>query len=170
MKNFALSLYILSLLGLPTLSMAQDFNTSPAENEDAPIEISADGALEWHRQDKQYIARGNAMATQQDKTIKADILTANYESSEENDTQITNIIAEGNVIITTATDTAYGDRGDYDVTKEIVTLTGDVKVLRDKNVLNGKKAVVNLKTGVSKMLGDSNGGRVTGTFYPSSSE
>jgi lipopolysaccharide export system protein LptA len=146
---------------LPTSGYAQN-------KSDSPIEISADDSLEWHREKNQYTAIGNAVAIQDDKTIKADTLTAYYTQSETNDTQITRITAKGNVVITTATDTAYGDNGEYDVTTELVTLNGKVRVEREKNVLNGDKATVNLKTGISKMLSAKKGQRVTGTFFPKS--
>jgi lipopolysaccharide export system protein LptA len=39
------------------------------------------------------------------------------------------------------------------VKKEIARLTGNVKITRGENQMNGKEAEINLKTGVSKMLG-----------------
>lgn len=135
-------------------------------NDDAPIEISADEALEWHRDASSYIAKGNAIAIQGDKKIKADTLTAHYAPSANGDNEITKMIAKGRVEIETATDTAYGDHGEYDVLKEIVTLTGNVKIHREKNILNGDRAIVNLKTGISKLVSDKKSGRVSGVFFP----
>ena len=258
-SNLLIALFAFSII---TPALAQTQNS-------APLEISADNALEWHRDQKQYIAKGNAIAEQGGAKINADTLTANYTSSENNGTEITDIIATGNVIITTedgvitgdnaiylvkeghatitgdaltltgeklsaqasesfeywteeqkfkalgnakiteenrtltanevtawfiasdeqdketqnglkqanaignvvietGTDTASGDTGHYDGIKEIVTLEGHVKILRDKNILNGTKAIVNLKTGISQLFGDKKGGRVTGKFFPES--
>jgi lipopolysaccharide export system protein LptA len=142
------------------------FAQAEAVSNDAPIEISADEALEWHRDKQSYIAKGNAIAIQGDKRIKSDTLTAHYAESQTGDTEITKMIAVGNVEIKTDTDTAYGDHGEYDVLTEIVTLTGNVKIHRDENILNGDRAVVNLKTGISKLLSDKKSGRVSGTFFP----
>lgn len=141
---------------------AQDVKVS----DDAPIEISADNTLEWHRDNQSYIAKGNAVAIQGDKIIKADTLTAHYAPSKTGDTEITKMVAVGHVEIKTSTDTAFGDHGEYDVLTEIVTLTGNVIIHRDENVLNGDRAVVNLKTGISKLLSDKKSGRVSGTFFP----
>ncbi len=257
MKNFLSIVTAITLVSSPLFAQ--------------PIEISADNTLEWHKEKQLYIATGNAVATQKDTQIQADTLTAHYKSSESSNTEITKIIAEGNVIITspsgqvvgehgvylvteehatltgetlkftgenssieasksfeywpieqkfkatgdtiltennrilnadevtawfiettegsdneeksnglkeanaignvviiTDTDKAYGDTGHYDGIKEIATLTGNVKILREKNVLNGNKATVNLKTGISQLFGDENGGRVTGTFFTKS--
>ena len=46
-----------------------------------------------------------------------------------------------------------------------VTVTGNVIVTKNKDVLRGQKLVVNLSTGVSRM--DSGGGRVEGLFQSS---
>lgn len=44
----------------------------------SPIEIEAESGIEWRRNDKQYIARGNALAKRGDLTVRADTLTAHY--------------------------------------------------------------------------------------------
>ena len=251
------------------LSLLILFVLTPLYAHAQPIEISADNALEWHREKQQYIAKGNAIATQNDTKIQADTLTAHYSSDTGSQSEITKIIAEGNititnpdgvitgehgvymvadqhatltgenlkltgektiveasdtfeywateqkftakgnakiieenrtltsdeitawfmtkeetqntdtnglkeaeaignVIITTDTDKAFGDTGHYDGIKEIATLKGNVKLHREKNVLNGDRAVVNLKTGISQLFSDSKNGRVTGKFFPES--
>src|SRR5690606_20224350 len=45
---------------------------------DAPLEVTADNSLEWHRNEKSFIASGNAVATQGDMSVSADKLTAHY--------------------------------------------------------------------------------------------
>src|SRR5262249_58577797 len=44
----------------------------------SPIEIEAEAGIEWRRNEKQYIARGNATAKRGDLTVHADTLTAHY--------------------------------------------------------------------------------------------
>jgi lipopolysaccharide export system protein LptA len=75
------------------------------------------------------------------------------------------IRAWGNVVIRTGTEVVEGDRGDFDVASQIATLTGNVQVTRGKNKLSGEQAIVNLRTGVSKVTG-TNSARVRTILYP----
>ena len=65
------------------------FKSSLAEN----LEIEASGFLEWNQENNSYIADGNAIASQGTRSIKADKITAFYESEENRD--IARIKAEG---------------------------------------------------------------------------
>ncbi len=101
---------------LPSLSFAAD--------EAAPLEITADKALEWNQSTKTYIARGNAIAKQADMSVKADILTATYGGTNNSTSDITLLEATGNVTLTTTTDTAKGDKAVYDLLSGKATLSG----------------------------------------------
>lgn len=90
-----------------------------------PIDISADQALEWDRQNNRYIARGNAAAIQGDTILKADELVAHYDADGAGATDITEIEAIDQVEILNGTMTLYGDAGRYDVTTGLARLTGD---------------------------------------------
>ena len=132
--------------------------------------VEATETFEYWTKDQKFKAIGNAKVTEGKRTLTASEITAwfinrNEETSEDG---LKEAEANGNVVITTDTDTAHGDKGHYDALEEVATLTGNVKILRDKNVLNGSRAVVNLKTGISQLFGNQNGGRVTGTFFPES--
>ncbi|RMG09389.1 MAG: hypothetical protein D6731_19525 [Planctomycetota bacterium] len=103
---------------------------------DAPLEINAEDGIEWRRDEQLYIARGNAVATRNDVSVYADVMTAHYRRTETGTTDIDRIDVVGNVRITTPTETVYGDRGAYDVRNGIVVLVG--KDLR----LEGKEIVI----------------------------
>ncbi len=90
-------------------------------NSDKPIDVSAENGIEWQRDAKSYTARGNAIATQGDSQILADSLTAFYGSG---DNSIDRLVAEGHVRIQTSTQTASGDRADYDAAKKLLVMTG----------------------------------------------
>ena len=105
------------------------------------------------------------MAIREDKRIRGDVLTAHFTQEAGENLELTRVDAFGNVQIATATEFARGDNGQYFVKDELATLTGNVKVTRGENQMNGDKAEVNLRTGVSKMLGG-----VTGIFDPKSAE
>jgi len=95
-----------------------------------PIDISADNGIEWRKQDKVYIARGNALAVQCDQSVSADTLTGFY-SNDSN--HIDRMTADGNVVIKNAHQTAYGQHADYDTTTKLLIMTGDnLKSVTDK--------------------------------------
>ena len=55
-------------------------------------------------------------------------------------------------MITTPTEVATADRGIYNHKSGIAQLVGSVRLTRGDNQLNGDRAEVNLKTGVSRLL------------------
>ena len=66
------------------------------------------------------------------------------------------------MFVSSATETAQGDLGIYEVAKQRLTLTGAVILTRGENVLRGNKLVMNIATGQSQF----SGGRVHGRFVP----
>lgn len=99
----------------------------------APVEITADDAIEWLRSDHLYRASGKAMAKQGDVTIAADTLEAAYDPAlgEQN---IQTVTAIGHVTITSTDRTVVADRGVYDITTGLVTLTGNTIRLTAPNM------------------------------------
>ncbi|MGZ9108401.1 MAG: LptA/OstA family protein [Micavibrio sp.] len=99
--------------------------TSPSQAQsDAPIEITADKTLEWHRADLQYVADGNAVVIQGDTTIKADLITADYRDSKKSSTDIYRLTGTGTVSIEDKGNTAQGDKLVYELDSGIATMTG----------------------------------------------
>lgn len=77
----------------------------------------------------------------------AGVLGASDESS-----RISRIDAQGNVIVSTATDIGRGDYGVYNADTGLVTLLGNVTITRGDNAIRGQYAVVDLNNNVSRML------------------
>lgn len=129
--------------------------------------ITARDSLEYWQESQVAVARGDAVATRERQEIRADALTAFFEKSKKGGTALSQVDADGNVVITTPEEVARGREGVYDAKKGTATLTGDVRITRGKNQLNGERAVVNLNTGVSRLLpAGKGGGRVKGLFTP----
>ncbi|HVO00700.1 MAG TPA: LptA/OstA family protein [Candidatus Cybelea sp.] len=95
-----------------------------------PIEISADNGIEWNRDSKTYVAHGNAVASQGNTEIHADMLVAYYSAGT---SQIDRVLAEGSVKIMNPTQTAYGDRADYDHARRLLVMTGSALKIVDPN-------------------------------------
>lgn len=92
----------------------------------APLEITADEALEWDRAEKKFIARGNAIAAQDGVSISAQILTAAYDESEGGGNfNMHTMTADKGVVINSEDNSAYGDHAVYELDKKLATLTGN---------------------------------------------
>lgn len=92
---------------------------------DQPVEITADDGIEWRRNDKVYIASGNARAARGEIELYGDELSAFYRESADGSTEVFRVEAHGNVQIVSPNEAVYGDDGYYDVDRGVVALTGD---------------------------------------------
>jgi lipopolysaccharide export system protein LptA len=70
----------------------------------------------------------------------------------EEGSRISRIDAQGNVIVSTATDIGRGDYGVYNADTGVVTLLGNVTITRGDNAIRGQYAVVDLNNNVSRMM------------------
>jgi lipopolysaccharide export system protein LptA len=111
---------------------------------------------------------GNVIITQGDVRMRANTVRINVINNKPD-----KIYANGNVVVDSASGTATGDAGVYDVAPRLVTLTGHVVLTKDKNVMRGAQLTVNLVTGVAQLGGGGGvngthggGGRVQGLFTP----
>ena len=60
------------------------------------LEIEADNSLEWDRENKTFMARGNAIAKSGSSQVNADLLRAEYHENEKGEIVIETITATGN--------------------------------------------------------------------------
>jgi lipopolysaccharide export system protein LptA len=74
--------------------------------------------------------------------------------------------AIGHVVILTTTDIVQGDRAVYDPTLGIARIAGHVHITRGQNELVGSEALVNMKTGVSRLLSHNSAEQVKGLITP----
>jgi len=133
--------------------------------------VTARDSLEYWEKRQQAVARGNAVATQGDKKIRADTLVADYGPDQNKKTVLRHASGFDNVVITTPNEIVTGNRTDYDPQAGIVTVTGAVKMTRGQNQLEGEYAVVNLNTGISRLFPNAPGvvghdSRVRGLLVP----
>lgn len=102
----------------------------PGGNAEQPLTITAEQTLEWHRDGRQYIARGQAVAAQGDVTIAAQVLTADYREGAESSMEIYRLTAEEDVEIASQGNVATGRRAVYEVDSGKAVMTGDNLRLR----------------------------------------
>lgn len=135
--------------------------------------LTAEESLEYWETERMAVARGNAVAVADDRTLRGDVLTARFEMGKNGENELSRIDGNGNVTIRTPTDFVVGNQGVYDAKTGIATLVGSVKITRGENQLNGDRAVVDLNTGVSRLTANGNGdgkNRVRGLLVPEKDE
>ncbi|ONG51330.1 hypothetical protein BKE38_16330 [Pseudoroseomonas deserti] len=79
--------------------------------------------------------------------------------------QLDRVEAFGNVEIRTTGEVVRGDRGVYSETTGMSRLLGGVRITRGDNQLNGQEAIVNMRTGVARLV-STPGQRVQGLIIP----
>lgn len=109
------------------------------------------GIVVYNTKTRRADVTGNATVVEDKKRVRADRFVAFFKD-EKDKNSLRLVEAFGNVVITTPTEIARGDRGEYNAETQIATLTGNVRLTRGDNQLNGDRAEVNMKTGVSKLL------------------
>jgi lipopolysaccharide export system protein LptA len=135
----------------------------------------------YNEKQRHAVASGKASVTAQNRTLTADQIevwlseakTAST-SAGQNMGQLERARARGHVVIKTAKEIIQADQADYHAIKQEAIMTGHVRLTQGENHMQGERAVVNLKTGVSQLFGQSNstasapssGGRVKAIFFP----
>ncbi|MCY3827803.1 MAG: hypothetical protein OXF89_01570 [Rhodospirillaceae bacterium] len=115
--------------------------------------ITATGRIEYRDRDRRAYVIGNAKVVDGKRILRADRFIAHLEDARDDKVKVRRVEARGNVVITTEDEVIRASNGDYDTRTRVAVLTGDVKLTRGNNQLNGEKAIVNLQTGVSRMVG-----------------
>jgi lipopolysaccharide export system protein LptA len=147
-------------------------------NEGGPVDITSDRS-ETFQQQHLTIWEGSVIAVQGGDKLQTPRLTVYFADSGQRAGQsasgqdmgrIQRMEAEGPVFFVTATQKAQGDHATYDAVADTVTMTGNVVLVQDKNVVKGEKLVIEQKTGHSTLYATTNQekGRVRGVFYPNS--
>ncbi|MEM7442217.1 MAG: LptA/OstA family protein [Pseudomonadota bacterium] len=124
-------------------------------------------SLEYNQRTGVAVARGNAVVEREGQQIEADTITAYVVSGSSGDQELDRVLAQGNVRVTSPDGIATAEEGVYDAVNNVATLTGSVRITRGQNQLAGDIAEVNLDTGVSRLLSQSEGeGLVRGLLVP----
>ncbi|HET8612834.1 MAG TPA: LptA/OstA family protein [Sphingomonas sp.] len=142
-------------------------------NSNAPIDWDAN-RIELQDQAHRAILSGNVHIKQQEMTLTADRVTANYTGSLAGggSPQVHRLDASGNVVVTRPSETARGNYAIYDLDHRIITMIGNVSLDRNGSTVNGGRLVFDLATNHATMDGSAvggagetgKGGRVSGRF------
>ncbi len=137
---------------LSATALAQGLDLSQG----GPIEVTAVDGIEWRQQEQVVIARGQARAVRGGVTVDADRLIARYRprggeaaaapraptEGPAGGGEIWRLEAEGNVVVTSATDRAEGDRAVYDMDQSVMVMTGGaLRLVTPDNTLTARDSV-----------------------------
>jgi len=138
---------------------AQDF-VNPDRSK--PLEITAEGSLEWHRSDLFFQAKKDVKAVQGTTTLYCDNLIAKYRDTKKStlkgtgNIDIYRIEATGKVRIVSADSKAYGDKAVYNMDKGTAEMTGENLRLisEDQNVRAKEKFLYWVSQGRLEAIGE----------------
>jgi lipopolysaccharide export system protein LptA len=132
--------------------------------------VTARDSLEFWRQRNYAVARGDAKAVREDKTVTSDVLTAYFKPDQKGELTMSSIEAFNNVQIATPSAVARAIYADYNLDSGIADLKGSVKITRGEDQLNGECATVNFNTGISRLYACTKEDRVRGLLIPKQGE
>ncbi len=177
-SQFVVAIAVL-LLAIATQGGAQApglFKMQP-QKRDEPISIKSD-KLEVRDKDKMATFSGNVQIVQGENDVRCNALAVFYEEqkgksapkatpdTDRGSQQIRRMECRGSVVLTQKEQRAVGERADFDVPNNILTLTGKVVVTRGEDVMRGHRLIVNMATGVAQV--ESGGGQVEMLINPKS--
>ena len=144
--------------------------------------ITARDSLDYYEDQDTGVARGDAVMVREDgDKLSADTISAKFvhqaqkqKNEEKNGVPpatsqppaptvdangdpvkphaLEHLDAKGHVVLVTQTDLVTGDEGTYNPITDIATVTGNVRVTRDQNQLDGARAEVDMATGISRVF------------------
>lgn len=135
--------------------------------------LTAKEKVEFFSKENRMVASGGATAERGTDSLKAEKMDAFFAKNADGQLKVDRITAEGGVTIKTEKETVTGDRGDYNIGTKKAVLTGRVKIYQGASWLEGTRAEIDLKTGISQLFAEGNAeteGRVKGVFYPKAAQ
>ena len=158
-KTTAITLLALSLsIGYSSMAQAQD---SSALSANAPLEFSADNAMEWDAVKQTLNASGNVVLKQGNTSIKADKITVQYK-----DGRVLKTIQAKTAVTVDAPDyTLSGQQLTYTLHNDTVKMCGNAKFLTQQNLIEGECIAYNIKQQKTKISGQSKK-QITAVFHP----
>lgn len=128
-----------------------------AAGEALPIEVSADQSLEWHKDERLYLALGNAKAVRGATVVTADTLTAHERdpaaggvggekgagaTKKAMGEDLDRLTAQGNVHIRDERQQVFGELAVYDLDRGLARVTGkNLKYIAGQDLVTAREAL-----------------------------
>jgi lipopolysaccharide export system protein LptA len=169
-RRWILTAALAASAGLGGVAWAQNAGVSALKGHDsnAPVLVDADRIEVQDRADRALFV-GDVKVRQAELTLDTQRLTVAY--TNDKGVQIQRLDAAGGVTVRSPSETARGNFGIYDLDKRLITLVGDVQLVRGGSQVAGQRLVIDLDTGRAVIDGgprgvNQGGGRVSGRFLP----
>ena len=134
-----------------------------SHNSNAPVNYAAN-RIELQDRENRVVLSGNVQIDQANLRMNSARTIVDY--SDAGSLSINRISATGGVTVTRGNESARGNVAVYDFNRRVITMTGNVRLRRGSDTLNGGRLTIDLRTGLSSVDGSGGGenGRVTGSF------
>ncbi|KCZ52312.1 LptA/OstA family protein [Hyphomonas pacifica] len=167
----ALNKVLVALSALTALTMPAAAQIS---SQGGPIYLNSERTESLERERKVLLI-GNVDIQQGDARLRADTVTlifAERAAGQETSAgglgggfgQIQTMLAEGNVFYITPEMKAKGDRGSYDASRDTITMTGNIALMRERDVAEGE--VLTVEVGKRRTTLDGGNGRTRMVIDP----
>lgn len=162
MKRLATITLIAGVTLAASAGMAQ---IAPSSN--APVDVTAD-ELEVRQGECLAVWRGRAEALQERSRLRANTINIYNRKAVSGSScgALDRLEAIGDVFYVTPQQKVRGDRAVYAAASNTITVTGDVVIDQDGNVIRARRLVINVDSGQATMDGQGGSGRVRGVFTP----
>ena len=132
MKTFIFTFFLSSLFGLLSLSLYAN------EKNNSELVVEADKSIEFYEKEKYYLASGNAIASKDGITLKANTIKAFFDKKK----KINKIIANGNASILKEGIIAKAGKVKYDFKNQFIVLTKNTPSFRSKEIFIKTKEIL----------------------------
>ncbi|MCP4330387.1 MAG: hypothetical protein GY791_18340 [Alphaproteobacteria bacterium] len=115
--------YVVAAIAIAAIELAPAAAQQASLGEDV-IDLTADGSIEWLRDSKAYVAKGNARVRRNDMTIYADRLILHYRDKPGGGSEVWRYEMHGDVKVVSDDGTVSGDDAAYESDSEVLVVTG----------------------------------------------
>lgn len=137
--------------------------------------VTARDSIEYWDDKRMAVARGNVVMIRTSEEMRADQVVAYYEAKDGSapdpkkagsagKQRLARVEGHGNVYIASCQGYAHADKGLYDPNTGTAVLTGNVRLTRGREQMNGDSVEMNTNTGYTRVIAGAGGGRVTATL------
>ena len=134
--------------------------------------VTASDSIEYWDDKRMAVVRGSVVMIRSNEEMRADQAVAYYEpkdgsapdpkkSGSGGKQRLARIEGLGNVYIASCSGYAHADKGLYDPNTGTAVLTGNVRLTRGREQMNGDTVEMNTRTGYTRVIAGPGGGRVT---------
>ncbi len=145
------ALLVVALVSTHAFAQSTDVFKGFSGDSKSPIQVDA-ASLEVYEEGDQRISlfTGGVTVRRGDTTMKAATIKL-YSDKKDDQSGFTRMEASGTVYVNSGNQTATGSNAVVDNKAKTITLTGDVVLSRDKDVVTGARLVIDMATGRARV-------------------